>query len=664
MKRVLCLLLLMTPFLIIGGPQKKVLKDQGMIIATYNNLPITLKTVSERYPVMFKQFDHKALQDQFQFQTVLTEQHTLDQLLSTLAKKEGIPSAKLYMEQLAKNIPEPTEAEQKALYEKFKGQLSSRGVKDYKGAASMLNSYIKSQKREKVIVDFVTKIKKAHNMKRYNPRPNFPEIEIDISNSPTLGDPKAKVRLVMVSDFECPYCKKFHDIPQQLAKHFGHKISVSFKHLPLGYHKTSLPAAIASVCADQQKKFWPYHDLLFKDTQKHQDADLLAHAKTLKLDIAAFTTCLKAPESVKKVNTDTLLAQQLNVSGTPTLFINGIPTADFNLKNITKEINDRLKGVKSKPLTHKTVIARYDDQKILWGDIVSKYPNAFISERNKQIEARVKFIGEVSSRYLTEHLLANEAKALKIKDGDTYLGQLMKAVADPTDAEMKQTYKMMKARFNGMTFEQVKPQLLQYQKGIKQQQEVQKKLQILAKKYNASLKLPQADLVPFKIDTKRARLIGDTTAKHTISIFSDFQCPYCSKFVATMDQLLKENPKVLKIYFHHFPLSFHPEARNTSIATECAAEQKQFRAMHNKMFEHQNKLGRDFYIDVAKELKLNVDQFKKCLNNPKTAIAIDQEIEAGSRLGVSGTPSLFIDGRPYKGALTPKAIKAAIKTIK
>lgn len=154
-------------------------------------------------------------------------------------------------------------------------------------------------------------------------------LPIPVDGAPSKGPKDAKITVVIFSDFECPYCAQAHQQVEALQKHFGaQNIRMAYRHLPLSFHPNAMPAAVASMAAHRQGKFWEYHDKLFANQEKLTAADFLRYAKELKLNVEQFQKDLKDPAVAKTVQEDLQLATKLNVPGTPSFYINGYPVGE------------------------------------------------------------------------------------------------------------------------------------------------------------------------------------------------------------------------------------------------------------------------------------------------------------------------------------------------
>jgi protein-disulfide isomerase len=153
---------------------------------------------------------------------------------------------------------------------------------------------------------------------------------------------------------------------------------------------------------------------------------------------------------------------------------------------------------------------------------------------------------------------------------------------------------------------------------------------------------------------------GPSTAKVTIVEFTDFQCPFCGRVIPTLDQLLRDYPNDVRILFRHNPLPFHNNAAPAAEAAVAAEMQGKFWEMHDKLFADQNDLERPALELHAVELGLDLTAFRAALAAHAGKARVDEDLALGRRLGVRGTPSFFIDGRPVMGAQPLAAFKQII----
>ncbi|HEY9634564.1 MAG TPA: thioredoxin domain-containing protein [Coleofasciculaceae cyanobacterium] len=147
-----------------------------------------------------------------------------------------------------------------------------------------------------------------------------------IGQSPITGAAEQKIVLLEFSDFQCPYCAKAHQTLQQFMTSHKDKVTLVYKHLPLTQiHPQALPAAKAAWAAGQQGKFWEFHDALFTQQDKLDESLYVATAKALNLDLKRFDQERNSNTASAAIQKDVEMAQQLGVSGTPFLVLNGEP---------------------------------------------------------------------------------------------------------------------------------------------------------------------------------------------------------------------------------------------------------------------------------------------------------------------------------------------------
>jgi protein-disulfide isomerase len=163
------------------------------------------------------------------------------------------------------------------------------------------------------------------------------------------------------------------------------------------------------------------------------------------------------------------------------------------------------------------------------------------------------------------------------------------------------------------------------------------------------------------IPTANSPSAGPANALITLVEFSDFQCPFCYKAVAHLNTLLKAYPTQVKLIFKQFPLvDSHPEAAISAAAALAAQQQGKFWQMHDIMFANHGNLSRKAILGWASGLGLDMTRFTADLESPAIKQAVRRDLEDGERAGVDSTPTVFIDGQKYNGALALDAIKPVI----
>lgn len=157
--------------------------------------------------------------------------------------------------------------------------------------------------------------------------PSAPSAPVNVAaTGPSLGDEDAPVTIIEFSDFECPFCKRFNDQTfQQIKANYVDtgKVRVVFRHYPLPFHANAQKAHEASMCADDQDKFWEYHDAIFAQQTNLGVPALKQMAVSLGLNTATFNSCLDSGKYAQYVQDDLAAGSAAGVSGTPSFFVNG-----------------------------------------------------------------------------------------------------------------------------------------------------------------------------------------------------------------------------------------------------------------------------------------------------------------------------------------------------
>jgi protein-disulfide isomerase len=165
----------------------------------------------------------------------------------------------------------------------------------------------------------------------------------------------------------------------------------------------------------------------------------------------------------------------------------------------------------------------------------------------------------------------------------------------------------------------------------------------------------------YEISTEGYPSLGPEDAPITIVEFSDFQCPFCKRFHAdTYQALLDAYPGQIRFVYRNLPLtSIHPDAMSAAVASLCANEQNGYWDYHDKLLSNET-LGKEAYLQYASELNLNAEEFSACLDSGKFDEFITKDMDFALNLGVSSTPTFFINGLAIVGAQPISAFQNVI----
>jgi protein-disulfide isomerase len=248
---------------------------------------------------------------------------------------------------------------------------------------------------------------------------------------------------------------------------------------------------------------------------------------------------------------------------------------------------------------------------------------------------------------IDQRLLDKAAKAKDVSVEELLQQEVFSKVTEPTEQEVESFYKAQKARIN-RPLSEIKPEIRELLKSARAARLRSDYLQTLRAKANIKILLTPPRV---QVSFDPSRVQGSADAPVTIVEFSDYQCPYCKRALPVLKEILAKYPGKVRLAYRDFPLtSIHPRAEAAAEASRCAGEQGRFWPYHDLLFEHQEKLDDASLVDYARKLGLDAPRFEQCLKSHKYQAAVQQDIDAGEQLGISGTPAFFINGIPLMGA--------------
>ena len=301
-------------------------------------------------------------------------------------------------------------------------------------------------------------------------------------------------------------------------------------------------------------------------------------------------------------------------------------------------------------------IAEVNGQPIVASDL-QKYAGREIFVQRENL---YKLEKQKLEEYITAYLLTREAKKRGVPV-ETVLDQEVNSKILPVgDDEIDMFYKLNKARI-AVDLDKAREQIRGYLHNQKIQ--AQKALFLKSLRSNAKvvtyLKPPPVFRAELSIAGEPFK--GSEKARVTIVKFEDFHCPFCKQAQPTFNELLSRYNGQVRLVHKDLPLeSLHPQARQAAEAARCAYEQGKFWEYHDKLYANSPKASADDLKSYGKEVGLNVDSFDRCFASGKYKAVVQQDLNEGAQLGLTGTPTFFINGREISGNLPLKAFEAII----
>ncbi|RKZ33692.1 MAG: hypothetical protein DRQ37_08610, partial [Gammaproteobacteria bacterium] len=241
----------------------------------------------------------------------------VDLYFDSEARKQGKSVEAVRREIL--NVPPPTDGQVRAFYDENKARIPA----PFEVVRGDVARHLRSQQVDAKKTELVAKLKASGQYASLMPEPKAPVFDIDTTGYPRRGKAGAKVKLVDFADYQCPHCKQASATLNAVMKIYGDQVEWVFMDFPIIRSGISRKVAVGAVCAQQQGKFWEYHDLAFSRQGALHSESPGELALELDLDEAAFEKCYRSPESNDRVARSEEQARKLELNATPSLFING-----------------------------------------------------------------------------------------------------------------------------------------------------------------------------------------------------------------------------------------------------------------------------------------------------------------------------------------------------
>ena len=281
---------------------------------------------------------------------------------------------------------------------------------------------------------------------------------------------------------------------------------------------------------------------------------------------------------------------------------------------------------------------------ILASELEQRAANRLIRVRQEEYEIRSQVLDEL----IAERLVAAEAQKRGVSAEELLKQEVDAKAAAPAPAYVEQIYEQNKARFGTTSRDEALARIRE----ILGERAISERRAAFEKELRGKAK------VAVRLDAPRATVAipagapatGPATAPVTIVEFTDYQCPYCHRAQAVIEEVLQRYAGKVRFVHLDFPLDGHPEAVPAARAARCAGEQGRFWEYHRSMMSRPGPLDTADLRGRAAMLKLEPAKFRACLASDRFDAAIQAELRQGTELGVSGTPAYFVNGRMLSGS--------------
>jgi protein-disulfide isomerase len=266
-------------------------------------------------------------------------------------------------------------------------------------------------------------------------------------------------------------------------------------------------------------------------------------------------------------------------------------------------------------------------------------------------EQRYEILEQKLDQLIAERLLGQEAKRLGVSVEQLLKSEVYAKAPEVPEADVASFINQNRGRLPKMDEQELRLKVWDHLRSQKVNDQRQAYVQALRSQAKVAVLLAEPASARYEVNADRGFAVGPKDAPVTIVEFSDFQCPFCKSATATVKQILDKYPGKVRLVFRDYPLvSIHPLAPKAHEAARCAAEQGKFWEYHDLLFERSPRLAPQELKQYAQDLKLDAAAFGQCLDTGKYVAEVDRDTQEGMSLGLTGTPSFFINGRQLVGA--------------
>jgi protein-disulfide isomerase len=303
------------------------------VLAVVNGKNITEADLESAAADQFQALEREYQQKKHELIESQLNQVIQDRLLEAEAAARGVTKEALLAEIKPAAV---TDAEVDAFYEQNKAQIP----KPKEEVAPQIKNYLAQQAGQKAQQEFYSNLEN-----KYKVDVRLEPIRVEVAaNGPAKGPANAPITIVEFSDFQCPFCSRVNPTLAQVREKYGDKVRIVFRQYPLPFHQQAAKAAEASLCANEQGKFWEMHDAMFGNQSALQVEQLKAKAAELGMNADQFNSCIDSGKHAATVQADMKDGSAAGVNGTPAMFINGrFISGAVPFEQVAQVIDDELR---------------------------------------------------------------------------------------------------------------------------------------------------------------------------------------------------------------------------------------------------------------------------------------------------------------------------------
>jgi len=297
------------------------------------------------------------------------------------------------------------------------------------------------------------------------------------------------------------------------------------------------------------------------------------------------------------------------------------------------------------------VVAEVAGQKLARADLER-------AQAAKLLQARYQYYlaeREALDRLIDEHLLAMEARRQQVGVNELLHRDVISGVTDPTEDQLQVFYEGLQT---DEPFTAARAKIVATLRQLRLTKARAAYLQSLRRQADVRVALapPRADVA-----LENAATRGPRDAHVLVVEFADYECSYCQRIHPDLKKLQAEFPGKVAVAFKDFPLPMHSHAKKAAEAARCAGAQGRFWEYHDVLFENTQRLDVAQLKEHARALKLDATRFDHCLDSGEQGAAVQSDLTQAQRLGLTGTPSFFVNGHFLSGAIPYSTLREIVE---
>jgi len=297
------------------------------------------------------------------------------------------------------------------------------------------------------------------------------------------------------------------------------------------------------------------------------------------------------------------------------------------------------------------IVAEVNGDKLTVADLEQKEATELLQSRYKYYQAERKALDDL----IDQHLLEMQARKENLTVDQLLQREVTsKLKTDPTEDQLRIYYEGVDT---DQPFEAMREQILQHIREARQTKARAAYLKTLRSQAQISIALTSPTA---PVELTRSPVRGNRDAPVVLVEFADYQCPYCQKIHPDLEKLQKEYGNRLALVYKDYPLPMHPYAQKAAEAARCAGVQGKFWEFHDMLFAGKKLQPADLK-EQAHTLNLNEQQFDKCIVEGLEAADVEKDAAEARSLGITGTPSFFINGHFFSGVLSYAALRDMVE---